>query len=86
MKFHLNSFNSCQLKERTRNSTANAQRAITQKYPKLSYVLVHDISSYCALVVSVSCFGVRFSVMFHFMFVHYTFGSVWVAEWPPFGK
>ena len=23
-------------------------------------------------VVSVSCFGVRFSVMFHFMFVHYT--------------
>ena len=22
----------------------------------------------------------------HFMFVHYTFSSVWVAEWPPFGK
>ena len=20
------------------------------------------------------------------MFVHYTFSSVWVAEWPPFGK
>ena len=37
-------------------------------------------------VVSVCCFGVRFSVMFHFMFVHYTFSSVWVAEWPPFGK
>ena len=37
-------------------------------------------------LVSVSCFGVRFSVMFHFMFVHYTFCSVWVAEWPPFGK
>ena len=37
-------------------------------------------------VVSVSCFGVRFSVMFHFMFVHYTFSSVWVVEWPPFGK
>ena len=37
-------------------------------------------------VVSVSCFGVRFSVMFHFMFVHYTFSSVWVAEWSPFGK
>ena len=30
------------------------------------------------------CF--RVSVMFHFMFVHYTFSSVWVAEWPPFGK
>ena len=37
-------------------------------------------------MVSVSCFGVRVSVMFHFMYVHYTFSSVWVAEWPPFGK
>ena len=37
-------------------------------------------------VFSVSCFGVRVSLMFHFMFVHYTFSSVWVAEWPPFGK
>ena len=37
-------------------------------------------------VVTVSCFGVRVSVIFHFMFVHYTFSSVWVAEWPPFGK
>ena len=35
-------------------------------------------------MVSVSCFGVRVSVMSHFMFVHYTFSSVWVAEWPPF--
>ena len=36
-------------------------------------------------MVSVSCFGVRVSVMFHFMFVHYTctFSSVWVAECPP---
>ena len=33
-------------------------------------------------MVSVSCFGVRFSVMFHFIFVHYTLSSVWVAEWP----
>ena len=31
-------------------------------------------------------FGVRVSVMFHFMFVHYTLSSVWVAEWSPFGK
>ena len=37
-------------------------------------------------MVSVSCFGVRVSVMFHFMFVHYTFSSFLVAEWPPFGK
>ena len=36
--------------------------------------------------VSVICFGVRVSVMFHFMFVHYTFSSILVAEWPPFGK
>ena len=32
-------------------------------------------------MVSVSCFGVRVSVMFHFMLVHYTFSSVLVAEW-----
>ena len=37
-------------------------------------------------MVSVCCFGVRFSVMFHFMFDHYIFSSVWVAEWPPFRK
>ena len=37
-------------------------------------------------MVSVSCFGVRVSVMFHFMFVHYTFSSVWVAKWSPFGE
>ena len=37
-------------------------------------------------MVSVSCFGVRVSVMVHFMFVHYTFSSVRVAEWPRFGK
>ena len=28
----------------------------------------------------------RVSVMFHIIFVHYTFSSVWVAEWSPFGK
>ena len=38
MKFHLNSFNSCQLTEQTRNSIANDQREITPKYPKQSYV------------------------------------------------
>ena len=31
MKFHLNSFNGCQLTERTRNSIANDQREITPK-------------------------------------------------------
>ena len=37
-------------------------------------------------MVYVSCFGARVSVMFHFMFVHNTFSSVCVAQWPPFGK
>ena len=37
MKFHLNNLNGCQLTERTRNSIANDQREITQKYPKQSY-------------------------------------------------
>ena len=34
MKFHLNSFNCCQLTERTRNSIANDQREITPKISK----------------------------------------------------
>ena len=37
-------------------------------------------------MVSVACFGVTVTVMFHLMSVHYTFSSVSVAEWPPFGK
>ena len=31
MKFHLNSFNGCQLTERTQNSIANDQRKLLQK-------------------------------------------------------
>ena len=34
MKFHLNSFNGCQLTEQTRNSIANDQREITPKISK----------------------------------------------------
>ena len=26
------------------------------------------------------------SVIFHLIFAHYAFSSVWVADWPPFGK
>ena len=37
-------------------------------------------------MVSIGCFGVRLLVVFRFMFVRYSFGSVWVAGWPPFGK
>ena len=29
---------------------------------------------------SVTCFGVRVSVTFHLMFVHYTFSSVWLLS------
>ena len=31
-------------------------------------------------MVSVACFGVRDSVMFHLMFVNYTLSSDWVGE------
>ena len=37
-------------------------------------------------MVSVRCFGVGVSLVFRFVFVRYTFSSVWVAEWSPFGK
>ena len=37
-------------------------------------------------VNSVSCFGVGVSARFHFMFDYFIFSSVWVAEWPLFGK
>ena len=48
---------------------------------------ITDCSNAVVLVkFSVACSGVRGLVMFHLMFVHYTFSSVWVAEWLPFGK
>ena len=34
----------------------------------------------------VACFGVRVSVLFHLMFVHYSFSSILAVEWPPFGN
>ena len=37
MKFHFNSFNGCQVTERTRNSIANDQREITPKISKADY-------------------------------------------------
>ena len=30
--------------------------------------------------------GVKVLVTFHLMFVHFNSSSVYVAEWPPFGK
>ena len=50
MKFRLNSFNGCQVTERTQNSIANDQKVITPKnIQSRVMVLVHDTSSYCAL-------------------------------------
>ena len=40
MKFHLNSFDGCQLTERTRNSTANDEREITPKISKAELLLL----------------------------------------------
>ena len=37
-------------------------------------------------MVAAACFGARVSVMFHHMFVSYTFSSVSVDGWSPFGK
>ena len=45
-----------------------------------------NLPSITARQTFVSCFGFRVLMMFHFLFVHYTFSSVWVAKWPPFGK
>ena len=39
---------------------------------------------YCLSDINESYLHVPFKM--HFMFVHYTFSSVLVAEWPPFGK
>ena len=52
MKFHLNSFNGCQLTERTRNIIANDQREITSKISKAELwflCMTPSNSSYCAL-------------------------------------
>ena len=35
---------------------------------------------------SVACFGVRVSVMFHLIFFHYTFSSVWLLSCHLLGK
>ena len=51
-------------------------RAKTSLSPQ---VFVTDRSKAVVLTwFSVACFGVRVSVMFHLMFVHYSFGSVLV--------
>ena len=46
--------------------------------------LILNIDFCCGSILPVS--GVRFSVTFHFMFVHIIFSSVRVSEWPPYWK
>ena len=43
-------------------------------------LLIAPVPVHCFSITSVSCFGVRVSVMFHLTFVHYTLSSVWVAD------
>ena len=52
MKFHLNSFNGCQLTEWSRNSIANDQREIT---PKLSEAELLFLSMTHRLLVLYNC-------------------------------
>ena len=53
MKFHLNSFNGCQLTEWTRNSIANDQREITKKISKaeLWFLCAYHIVLLCSTTV-----------------------------------
>ena len=49
-------------------------------------LFITDRSNAVVMMWSLLAVLVSDLVMFHLMFVHYTFSSVWVAEWPPFGK
>ena len=58
MKFHLNSFNGCQLTERTRNSIANDQREIT---PKISKAELWFLCMTNCLIVLYNCMKFHFN-------------------------
>ena len=58
MKFHLKSFNGCQLTERTQNSIANDKREIT---PKISKAELWFLCMTHRLVVLYNC------IKFHFL-------------------
>ena len=58
MKFHLNSFNGCQLTERTRNSIANDQREIT---PKISKTELWFLCIKHCLIVLYNCMKFHFN-------------------------
>ena len=67
MKFHLNSFNGCQVTERTRNNIENDQRKIT---PKVSE------AELCFLCIT-HCLNVRYKCM---KFQPNSFNSVQLTE------
>ena len=58
MKFHLNSFNGCQLTERTGNSIANDQRKIT---PKISKAELWFLCMTHCLIVLYNCMKFHFN-------------------------
>ena len=68
MKFHLNSFNGCQVAERTRNSIANDQREITPKISKEELWLL--CMTHC-LIVHYKCMT----------FQPNSFNSMQLTEW-----
>ena len=68
MKFHLYSFNGCQLTERTRNSIANDQREIT---PKISKAELWFLCMTHCLIVRYKCMK----------FQPNSFNSVQLTEW-----
>ena len=59
MKFHLNSFNGCQLTERTRNSNANNQREIT---PKIFKAELWFLCMTHRLIVFYNCMTFHFNI------------------------
>ena len=58
MKFRLNSFNGCQVTERTRNSIANDQREIT---PKISKAELWFLCMTHRLIVLCNCMNFHFN-------------------------
>ena len=68
MKFHFNSFNGCQVTERTRNSIANDQREIT---PKISKAELWFLCMTHCLIVRYKCMK----------FQPNSFNSVQLTEW-----
>ena len=68
MKFHFNSFNGCQVTERTRNSIASDQREIT---PKISKAEVWFLCMTHCLIVRYKCMKFQTN----------SFNSVQLTEW-----